>query len=292
MAINDPVTAAQVPAADFTINQCWDAYTPQQHAIWQTLYKRQIKILAKRAVPEFYQGLTALNLNDGGIPNFDRINEALYKLTGWQVVAVPHLVPDAIFFEHLANRRFPAGRFIRTRAQMDYIQEPDVFHDVFGHVPLLAQPVFADYMEAYGKGGLRALKYDCLKNLARLYWYTVEFGLMQTDDGLKIYGAGIVSSRTESVFCLEAPSPNRIHFDLQRVMQTDYRIDDFQQVYFVINSFQELFESTQQDFAPIYDFMSKSDVMFGLTDILQTDKVYKRGTQDYARSGGRLAETS
>lgn len=287
MAIIDPVTAAQTPAADFTIKQCWEAYTPEEHAIWQNLYQRQIKVIKKRAVPEFFTGLSALNLNEGGIPDFARINDALYNLTGWQVVAVPHLVPDDIFFEHLANRRFPAGRFMRAKDQMDYIQEPDIFHDVFGHVPLLAQPVFADYMEAYGKGGLRALKYDCLKNLARLYWYTVEFGLMQTSDGPKIYGAGIMSSRTESVFSLENPSPNRLHFDLERVMQTDYRIDDFQQVYFAINSFEELFEATQQDFGPIYEFMSQSNAVHSITDILATDKVYTRGTQAYANSGGR-----
>ncbi len=288
MAINDPITAAQTPAADFTIQQRWDAYTPQEHATWQKLYRRQIKVLSSRAVASFYKGLETLNLNEGGIPNFDKINDKLYKLTGWQVVAVPHLVPDDIFFEHLASRRFPAGRFMRAPEQMDYIQEPDVFHDVFGHVPLLAQPVFADYMEAYGKGGLRALKYDCLTNLARLYWYTVEFGLMKTDDGLKIYGAGIASSRTESVFSLKDPSPNRLHFDLERIMHTDYRIDDFQQVYFAIDSFEELFEATQQDFAPIYAHMTKSDKIYGLTEILDTDTVYTRGTQAYAKSGGRM----
>lgn len=289
MGIHDPVTAAQTPAADFTINQCWEAYTDDEHDVWRTLYRRQLKILQQRAVPEFYSGLEVLDLDETGIPDFRRINEKLMKLTGWQVVTVPHLVPDDIFFEHLANRRFPAGRFIRARNQMDYIQEPDIFHDVFGHVPLLAQPVFADYMQAYGQGGLRALKYDCLKNLARLYWYTVEFGLMKTDDGHKIYGAGIVSSRTESVFSLEDPSPNRLHFDLRRVMETDYRIDDFQQVYFVINSFQELFDATQQDFGPIYDYMSNSDLMYEITEILPSDHVYNVGTQAYAKSGGRLA---
>lgn len=289
MAINDPVTEAQTPAADFTIEQRWDLYREDEHAIWQTLYRRQLDVLKDRAVPEFYQGLKALDLNEGGIPDFAKINKALMALTGWQIVAVPHLVPDDIFFEHLANRRFPAGRFMRSREQMDYIQEPDVFHDVFGHVPLLAQPVFADYMEAYGKGGLRALKYDCLKNLARLYWYTVEFGLMQTGSGPKIYGAGIVSSRTESVFSVEDPSPNRLHFDLKRVMQTDYRIDDFQQVYFAIESFEELFDATQQDFGPIYDYMTTSDTLHGLTDILPGDKIYTDGTQAYAKNGGRLA---
>ena len=284
MTIYDPVIAAQTPAKDFTIQQCWDRYSEDEHAVWQTLYRQQINILKDRAVPEFYKGLDALNLNDGGIPNFVNLNKALKALTGWEIVAVPHLVPDEIFFEHLANRRFPAGRFIRGRDQMDYITEPDIFHDVFGHVPLLAQPIFADYMQAYGQGGLRALKYDCLKNLARLYWYTVEFGLMNSNEGLKIYGAGIVSSRTESIFSLDDPSPNRLHFDLQRVMQTDYRIDDYQQTYFAIRSFKELLETTYEDFGPIYEYMSKSDKVFGVTEILDTDHVYTHGTQAYAQS--------
>jgi len=292
MAIYDPVIKAQTPAKDFTIDQCWEAYTPEEHTVWQTLYKQQIEILDGRVVPEFYDGLDALDLNSGGIPDFAKINKSLKKLTGWEVVAVPHLVPDDVFFDHLANRRFPAGRFIRRPDQMDYIQEPDIFHDVFGHVPLLAQPIFANYMEAYGKGGLRALKYDCLKNLARLYWYTVEFGLMNTGDGLKIYGAGIVSSRTESVFSLEDPSPNRLHFDLTRIMQTDYRIDDFQQVYFVNNSFEELLDATMEDFGPIYEFMSSSDQVYELTEILPQDKVYTKGSQAYARNGGRFSQAS
>lgn len=284
MPIHDPVILEQTPQADFTIEQKWDRYSAEEHQIWSRLYAQQITILKDRAVPEFFAGLTTLNLNEGGIPDLYVLNRSLRKLTGWEVIMVPHLVPDEIFFEHLANRRFPAGRFIRGAKQMDYLQEPDIFHDVFGHVPLLAQPVFADYMEAYGKGGLRALKYNCLKNLARLYWYTVEFGLMRTDNGPKIYGAGIASSRTESVFAVESPSPNRLHFDLTRIMETDYRIDDFQQVYFEIHSFDELFQATQQDFGPIYDYMSESQTLHGLTDILDTDTVYTEGTQDYARS--------
>ncbi len=292
MGINDPVIAEQTPAADFQIEQRWEKYTDDEHAVWRTLYETQIQVLKNRAVPEFYDGLKALNLNEGGIPDFARVNEKLMDLTGWQVISVPHLIPDDVFFEHLANRRFPAGRFIRSREQMDYLQEPDIFHDVFGHVPLLTQPVFANYMEAYGKGGIRALKWDCLKNLARLYWYTVEFGLMKSNDGFKIYGAGIVSSRTESVFCIDDSSPNRLHFDLERVMETDYRIDDFQQVYFAINSFEELFDVTQQDFAPIYDYMTGSDKVYGLTEIVDSDKVYHKGTQAYADAGGRFAKAS
>ena len=288
MAIDDPIIAAQTPRADFSIDQVWEAYTEDEHAIWRELYTQQINVLANRAVPEFYEGLEKLNLNEGGIPDFARMNEKLQDLTGWTVISVPHLVPDDVFFDHLANRRFPAGRFIRGRDQMDYIQEPDIFHDVFGHVPMLTLPVFADYMQAYGQGGLRSLEFDCLKNLARLYWYTVEFGLINTDNGTKIYGAGIVSSRTESKFALDDPSPHRVHFDLERVMLTDYIIDDFQQIYFTIDSFEELLETTQQDFAPIYEKLQKIDIAYPVNRILEKDRVYNKGTQDYAMRGGRF----
>ena len=276
---------------DWTIDQGWEEYTPEEHAVWDLLYKRQMDILPGRAAPEFLDGLKALDLGRGGIPDFEVMSDELEALTGWRVVAVPGLVPDAVFFEHLANRRFPAGQFIRKRDQLDYLQEPDVFHDVFGHVPMLTNPVFADYMEAYGKGGLRSLDFAALKNLAALYWYTVEFGLIETDDGLRIYGAGIVSSKTESIFALEDPSPNRIGFDLERLMRTDYRIDDFQQTYFVIQSYDELFHATvDTDFAPIYERLQGH---FDLKpeDVLETDRVLHHGTQAYAKAGGRLAET-
>src|SRR3546814_868192 len=187
-----------------------------------------------------------------GIPDFRRLNAILEKATGWTVVEVPGLVPDATFFEHLANRRFPATCFIRTREQLDYLEEPDAFHDVSGHVPLLLDPVFADYMQEYGKGGLKADGQGALDRLARLYWYTVEFGLTRTADGLRIYGAGIASSAGESAFALDDPSPNRIAFDLERVMRTGYRIDDYQESYFVIPSFAALMKATGPDFTPIY----------------------------------------
>ena len=289
MPLNDPIIAEQTHTADFIIEQRWSKYTDDEHDIWNTLYAQQIDLLRGRAVTEFYDGLAALDLNQGGIPDLSKLNPKLKALTGWEVIMVPHLVPDDVFFTHLANKRFPAGRFIRGRDQMDYLQEPDVFHDIFGHVPLLAQPVFADYMQAYGQGGLRALEYDCLKNLARLYWYTVEFGLMKTDDGMRIYGAGIVSSRTESVFAVDDPSPNRLHFDLERVMHTDYRIDDFQQVYFAIESFEQLLNVTYQDFGPLYEKMSRDKHTHPITDILDGDIVYTKGTQDYANKGGRAA---
>ena len=282
--IKDPVIDAQTPADDFTIRQCWDKYTDDEHAVWDELYARQIKILEGRAASEFYDGLELLSLGGSGIPNLDVINPKLKELTGWEIVMVPHLVPDLVFFDHLANRRFPAGRFIRGRQQMDYLQEPDIFHDIFGHVPMLTQPIFADYMEAYGKGGLRAEREGTLKQLARLYWYTVEFGLMETAEGLRIYGAGIVSSAGESRFSLDDPSPNRIHYDLERIMRTDYRIDDYQQTYFSISSYQELFESTQQDFGELYDRLKDGEVPYTPDAVLKTDEVINKGTQAYAKS--------
>ncbi len=274
--------------ADWTIDQGWEGYSQAEHEVWITLYERQTAMLPGRACDAFLKGLDALDLHRSGIPDFARINDELQRLTGWSVVAVPGLVPDDVFFDHLANRRFPAGQFIRKPDELDYLQEPDIFHDVFGHVPMLTDPVFADYMQAYGRGGQRALDLGRLANLARLYWYTVEFGLMQTPDGLRIYGAGIVSSRAESIFALDDPSPNRIGFDLERVMRTPYRIDDFQQAYFVIDSIQTLQDVTLQDFAPIYDRLEgASDI--DIAGILPGDTVFTRGTQAYARTGGRLA---
>jgi phenylalanine-4-hydroxylase len=269
-------------AADWTISQNWDAFTADEHAMWDRLFARQSDMLPGRAADAFLRGIDVLRLEKPGIPDYRELNARLTAATGWQVIAVPGLVPDEVFFDHLANRRFPAGNFIRTPEQLDYLQEPDVFHDVFGHVPMLADPVFADYMVAYGEGGLRSLKFDALKQLARLYWYTVEFGLIREAGGLRIYGAGIVSSFAESVFALDSDSPNRIGFDLARVMRTDYRIDDFQQNYFVIDSLDQLLDTTvNTDFAPLY---AKNAALppIPIADFLPEDVVITRGTQDYA----------
>ena len=275
--------------ADWTIDQDWAAYSRAEHAVWMTLYERQRALLPGRACEPFLRGLNALDLHRGGIPDFARINPELERLTGWRVVAVPGLVPDAVFFEHLANRRFPAGRFIRDGDELDYLKEPDVFHDVFGHVPMLTDPVFADYMQAYGQGGLRALGMNRLHNLARLYWYTVEFGLIDTAEGLRIYGAGIVSSRAETIFALDDPSPNRLGFDLERVMRTPYRIDDFQQAYFVIPSLEALLEATLGDFGPIYRRLATAtDVP--IETVLPGDRLFTRGSQAYARSRAVAAQ--
>jgi phenylalanine-4-hydroxylase len=267
---------------DWTIDQDWPAYSDAEHGVWTTLYERQAALLPGRACDPFLKGLGALDLHDRGIPDFARINAELGRLTGWRVVAVPGLVPDAVFFDHLANRRFPAGRFIRKPDQLDYLEEPDIFHDVFGHVPMLTDPTFADYMQAYGEGGRRAMRLGRLANLARLYWYTVEFGLMQTGEGLRIYGAGIVSSRAESIFALDDPSPNRLGFDLLRVMRTPYRIDDFQQVYFVIESLQALLDATLEDFGGVYERLADlPDIP--IAAVQATDRVLTRGTQAHVQ---------
>ncbi|HEY6870166.1 MAG TPA: phenylalanine 4-monooxygenase [Novosphingobium sp.] len=240
-------------APDWSIPQDWKSYTAQEHATWDRLFARQAAMLPERVVPAFIDGLDVLRMDRPGIPDFAELNERLVRASGWRVIAVPGLVPDALFFEHLANRRFVAGRFIRRPEQIDYLQEPDIFHDVFGHVPLLAHPVFAEYMQAYGEGGLRAARCGMLEELARLYWYTVEFGLIRQADGLRLYGAGIVSSFGESRFALDDPSPHRIAFNLDRVMRTRYRIDDYQQTYFVIDSFEDLLRQTRDaDFGPVY----------------------------------------
>jgi phenylalanine-4-hydroxylase len=273
-----PTVPPEGAAADWTIDQGWDRYSAAQHDVWRQLYRRQMALLPGRAVPEFLAGVGRLDLADG-IPDFRRLSDRLMRLTGWRVLAVPGLLPEAVFFEHLANRRFVSGNFIRSADSLDYLQEPDVFHDVFGHVPLLADPVFADYMQAYGEGGLRSMGFGALHKLARLYWYTVEFGLIETAEGLRIYGAGIVSSHGESRFALDDPSPHRLGFDLERVMRTDYRIDDYQQNYFVIPSFEALLRETlETDFAPLYARLERLPDL-PVATLLNTDRLLHRGTQ-------------
>jgi phenylalanine-4-hydroxylase len=273
-------------AADFTIDQAWETYSAAEHDRWDRLFRRQREVTRGRACAAALEAMGTLELSPSGIPHMGRLSDRLETLTGWRIVPVAELVPDEIFFEHLANRRFPAGAFIRPEAEFDYLQEPDIFHDIFGHVPLLANPVFADFMQAYGKGGQRAMKLGQLQNLARLYWYTVEFGLIQEADGLRIYGAGILSSPQETVFALEDASPNRIGFDLKRLMRTKYIIDDFQQTYFVIDSFEALLEACYQDFGNVYAEV-KGLPDFEAGEVVAGDRVITRGSHAYFDAGGR-----
>lgn len=267
---------------DSVIPQGWERYTEAEHRTWDLLFKNQIKKLARKVVPEFLEGISILGLDEPGIPNFERLSDRLLAASGWRIVAVPGLISDQEFFAHLANRRFVSGRFIRQFDQVDYLQEPDIFHDVFGHVPLLANPVFADYMQAYGEGGLRAEGYGALKRLARIYWYTVEFGLIRSGEGLKIYGAGIASSGGETAFSLESSSPHRLGFNLARLMRTPYRIDDYQQAYFVIDSFEDLLHQTlETDFEPLYSSAAELPD-YELDEIVPEDVIFNIGTQAHA----------
>lgn len=266
--------------ADYTIDQDWRSYSHVEHNRWDRLYERQTAIIKNRACSTVIKAISKLKISDTGIPDMETLSSRLRKLTGWEVVPVAGLVPDEIFFDHLANRRFPAGAFIRPEREFDYLQEPDIFHDIFGHVPMLADPVFADFMQAYGKGGRRALQLGQLQNLARLYWYTVEFGLIKEDGDLRVYGAGILSSSKETVFALESASPHRIEFDLERVMLTKYIIDDFQKSYFVIDGFQSLLDTCYADFERMYRSVKRQPPI----DPHQTvkhDDLLTRGTLEY-----------
>ncbi len=254
------------------------------------LFARQMEILPGRAATAFLEGLARLDLGRGGVPDFGSISAELHGLTGWSVVPVPMLIPDHVFFYHLANRRFPAGNFIRNAASLDYIAEPDVFHDVFGHVPMLTDPVYADYMQAYGRAGWKAMRYNRLKALGALYWYTVEFGLILEGPDpvrdLRAYGAGILSGPLEARFALAGQSPNRIHLNVDRVMRTDYVISDMQPSYFVIESFDELFHQTvDRDFDSLYRALG-AGFTYANAAVLELDRVYHRGTQEYALRGG------
>ncbi|MGH6787424.1 MAG: phenylalanine 4-monooxygenase [Novosphingobium sp.] len=263
------------------------AYSSEDDAIWNDLYARQMDVLPGRAASAFMAGTQKLALGRGGVPEFARLSAELGALTGWSVVPVPMLIPDHVFFWHLANRRFPAGNFIRSRATFDYIQEPDVFHDVFGHVPMLADPVYADYMQEYGRAGWKAMRYNRLKALGALYWYTVEFGLILEADGIKAYGAGILSGPSEAVFAVEAQSPNRIMLHVDRVMRTDYVIDDLQPTYFVIESFKDLYHQTvERDFDRLYRSLSPA-FTYANSAVIDVDDVLHRGTQEYLLRGGR-----
>ena len=267
-------------SADFTIDQGWSQYTPDEHAVWKTLFERQMALLPELACDAFVEGMRALPMGAEQIPDFREMSETLTARTGWSVVAVPGLVPDEVFFRHLANRRFPSGNFIRKPHELDYLEEPDVFHDVFGHIPMLMHPVMADFIQAYGEAGLRAQSIGKLKELARVYWYTVEFGLVQQGDALRIYGAGIASSFAESKFSVQSGSPNRIAFDLERVMRTHYRIDDFQEVYFVLENLDALLELRRIDFDPLYARLN-SGPSFQPSEVLVSDRVLHRGSGTY-----------
>jgi phenylalanine-4-hydroxylase len=266
-------------ASDYVVEQAWSQYTPEQHALWATLLERQLAMVKRYGAPQFLAGVGALDL-EGQIPRFDAASRILRRATGWEVVAVPGLIPEQQFFDHLAERRFPVTVWLRTADEIDYLTEPDVFHDFFGHVPLLCDPVFADFVQAYGVAGRKAAAAGGLKMLARLYWYCVEFGLIKSGSELRAYGAGILSSAGETAYSIDSPLPHRIGFELERVMRTDYLIDAYQKTYFVVESFDALFRASyDRDFAPLYRAFRDLPGVAPDT-VLATDLVLTRGTQN------------
>ncbi|WP_321922736.1 phenylalanine 4-monooxygenase [Paraburkholderia guartelaensis] len=269
---------------DFTIDQPLERYGAADHAAWDQLYRRQCALLEGRGCDAFMEGALRLGLNVSHVPSFAQVSERLMAATGWRIVAVPGLVPERIFFEHLANRRFPVTWWMRRPDQLDYLEEPDCFHDLFGHVPLLTDPTFADAIHAYGRAAL-AVEERALPLLARLYWYTVEFGLMRdvnAPNGVKIYGAGIVSSKGETLYSVESTAPNRLAFGLDRVLRTRYRIDTFQKTYFVIDSFAQLFDALG---AGIASRLADPAALIAAPphaagDVLHSDTIITRGTRE------------
>jgi len=237
---------------DFVIEQDWSAYTAEEHALYRRLFERQSKLVPRHACPEWIEAIAGLD-SAGEIPDFRDISAKLRKQTGWELVAVPGLIPDEAFFTHLAHRRFPVTVWLRRPEEFDYIAEPDVFHDFFGHVPLLFDRTYADHLHEYGKGGLKAMRLNAVTFLSRLYWYTIEFGLIKTQAGVRAYGSGLLSSGGELAYCVEDPKPRRLAFNLERIMRTAYQIDRYQERYFVIDSFEQLMRETAPDFTPIYE---------------------------------------
>ena len=247
--------------ADYAVEQDWAGYSAAEHALYRRLFERQAKLVPRYACPEWIDAIARLESAAREIPRFDRVSRQLRAATGWEIVAVPGLIPDDAFFTHLANRRFPVTVWLRRPDEFDYIVEPDVFHDFFGHVPLLFDRVYADHLYEYGKGGLKAMRLDAVKMLARLYWFTIEFGLMRTAGGIRAYGAGLLSSGGELAHCIDDPRPRRLPFELERIMRTDYQIDRYQDSYFVIESFEQLMRETAPDFTPIYARIRKLPVL-------------------------------
>ena len=239
-------TADRQPAAwrDYLVAQDWHHFSAGEHGVWNTLFARQVPYLGSRIVTPFLQGIPKLGLDQPGIPNLDRMNERLEPLTGWRCVSVPGLVPDDAFFAMLAERRFPIGNFIRSADRLDYLEEPDCFHDIFGHVPMLAHEPVARLMQALGRLGVEAIAARLGDTISRLYWHTVEFGLAREEGEVKILGAGLASSFGEAHFAIEADVP-RPRFTLRDAAATAYRSDAFQPLYFVSDSLEHAAEELE-----------------------------------------------
>jgi phenylalanine-4-hydroxylase len=225
--------------ADYVVPQCWESFTEEDHAVWDLLFARQVELLGTRIVSAFLDGIDLLKLSHPGVPDVEGLNAILQPRTGWRTVAVPGLVPDDIFFEMLSERVFPVGNFIRTREQLDYLEAPDCFHDMFGHIPMLAHHDFANMARHIGELGSAAIAAGEGHRAARLYWHSVEFGLARERGELKILGAGLASSFGESHFSLESEKVDRLPFSVARAVNTPYKHDAFQPRYLVSESLEE-----------------------------------------------------
>lgn len=268
-------------------DQRWHDYSDVEHSTWQALFERQMKVLQTRACPQYLQALEILGFTADHIPDFAKVNARLRERTGWEIVATDGLIKSKAFFDMLTDRKFPSGRFIRSPEQLDYLEEPDIFHDLFGHIPLLTEPSYANYMHEYGKGGARAIEYRTTRHLARLNWWTIEFGLIKTAKGLKIFGAGLLSSFSEAKYCLDDASAHHISFNLERCMRTRVYINDMQPCYFVIDSFEDLFrQAVETDFSPMYSRFKGLNGMEKVEeylpfDVQDSDDLLRRGSLEY-----------
>lgn len=240
--------------------QQYDAYTPEDFKVWQLLFERQMQLLQQYASPLYLNCVQQVGFNAREIPHFGKTNEALEKLSGWQLCVVPELVPQKEFFELLSKKIFPATCWLRSMQELDYIEEPDMFHDVFGHVPLLANKAYADFMEEFGKLALKWIDQpDAIALLGRVYWYTIEFGLLSSNDGLHIYGAGILSSVEETKSAVGDGSMKQ-DFDIAQMLATNYRTDVVQGNYFTIESFEELYAGLYDIEAYLHEYVNGSNV--------------------------------
>ncbi|WP_338872465.1 phenylalanine 4-monooxygenase [Spirosoma sp. SC4-14] len=241
------------------MNQSYSQYTADDQAVWQLLFERQMAQLPGKASQAYLDGIVATGFRADRIPDFERdLNPRLQQLTGWRVSAVEGLIPNRAFFDLMANRNFPATTWLRRRNQLDYLPEPDMFHDTFGHVPMLSNQAFCDFLASLSRIALRFVDHEpAIDMISRLYWYTVEFGLIEESEELRIYGGGILSSVGETTYSLYSPHPRRLPYNVSKLLQTPYVIDHFQEQYFVIQSFEQLYHSVPEIEATLEELLTE-----------------------------------
>ncbi len=242
--------------------QGYASYTQEENEVWRELYQRQYAIIQGRACDEYLAGLERLQLPQDRVPQCPEVSKVLQEATGWVLEPVPALISFDRFFALLADRRFPAATFIRRKEELDYLKEPDIFHEIFGHCPMLTNPAAAEFTHTYGKLGLKATPEERVL-LARLFWFTVEFGLIQTPAGLRAYGGGILSSMSETVYCVESKTPERRPFDALTALKTPYRIDVIQPIYYVLDHFKQLYQLVEMDLMGLINQVKQADPVPG-----------------------------